>query len=92
MAQPHCCIIFGNKICLIKLQLKKANLSDTEPLVLTLTCPYQCHTFIFNLYDKRDGLDFEIVNFAFLGGDVPSAPSIMYIFHSVFILLEYVQM
>ena len=27
------------------------------------------------LYDKRDDFNFEIVNFPFLGGDVPRSPS-----------------
>ena len=27
------------------------------------------------MYDKRDGFDFDIVNFPFLDGDVPQRPS-----------------
>ena len=27
------------------------------------------------IYDKRDGFDFDIVNFPFLDGDVPQRPS-----------------
>ena len=27
------------------------------------------------IYDKRDDFNFEIVNFSFLGGDVPHSPS-----------------
>ena len=29
----------------------------------------------FKIYDKRDGFNFEIVNFLFLDGDVPRSPS-----------------
>ena len=29
----------------------------------------------FKIYDKRDGFNFEIVNFLFLDGDVPRPPS-----------------
>ena len=30
------------------------------------------------MYDKRDGFDFEIVNFPFLDGDVPGVPHMGY--------------
>ena len=44
------------------------------------------------IYDKRDDFNFEIVNFPFLDGDVPRSPSMVYIFLSLFVLLEYVLM
>ena len=56
-----------------ELQLNKANTSEAAFLDL--------HLSIFNdivstkIYDKRDDFDFEIVNFPFLDGDVPSSTS-----------------
>ena len=64
-----------NQIYPPELQLNKANTTDTEVPVLDL------HLSILNgfvsskIYDKRDGLDFYIVNFPFLDGDVPRRPS-----------------
>ena len=43
-------------------------------------------------YDKRDDFNFEIVNFPFLDGDIPCSLLMMYIFHSLFVLQEYVKM
>ena len=51
-----------------KLLLNKANTSDTKAAFLDL------HLSILipiKIYDKRDDLDFEIVNFPFLDGDFP---------------------
>ena len=56
-----------------KLQLNKANSSETEAPFLDL------HLYILDglisckIYDKRD--DFEIVNFPYLDGDVPRRAS-----------------
>ena len=44
------------------------------------------------IYDIRDDIDFEIVNFPFLDGNVPGFPPIVYIFHSLFVLRECVLM
>ena len=45
------------------------------------------------IYDKRDDINFEIVNFPFHDGDVPCYPSYgVYIFLSLFALLECVLM
>ena len=58
-----------------ELQLNKANTYDTKAAFLDL------HLSIFNdivsikFYDKRDDFDFEIVNFSFLDGVVPSSSS-----------------
>ena len=38
------------------------------------------------IYNKRDDLNFEIINFPFLDGDVPCSP--IYIFLSLFTLQE----
>ena len=59
-----------NQIYPPELQLNKANISDTEAPFLDL------HLFVGNefvsskIYDKRDDLDINIVNFPFLDGDV----------------------
>ena len=55
-----------------ELQLDKANTTDTETPFLDL------HLSIvnrFNIYDKRDDFDFDIVNFALLDSDVPRRAS-----------------
>ena len=44
------------------------------------------------IYDKRDVFCFEIFIFPFLDGDVSRSPSSVYIFHSLFVLREYVLM
>ena len=71
-------VYFDNVVSQIypsELQLNKANTSDTNAAFLDL------HLLIFNdivstkFYDKRDDFDFEIVNFSFLDGDVPSSSS-----------------
>ena len=39
------------------------------------------------IYDKRDDFNFEIVNFPFLGGDVPRSPSYgVYIFQLLMLM------
>ena len=57
-------------------QLNKANSSDTEApflyLILSNTNGIVSST---KIYDKRDDFNFEIVNFPFLGEDVPRSPS-----------------
>ena len=64
-----------SKIYPSELQLNKTNTSDTEAAFLDL------HLFISNdivstkIYDKCDDFDFDIVNFPFLDGDVPSSTS-----------------
>ena len=44
------------------------------------------------IYDKRNDVNFEIVNFPFIDEDVPRSPSKVYIFLSLFVLLECVLM
>ena len=58
-----------------ELQLNKVNSTDTEAPFLNL------HLSILNgfvsskIYDKRGHFHFDIVNFQFSDGDIPSAPS-----------------
>ena len=61
----------ANQIYPLELQLNKANTSDTEDPFFDL------HLSIYNgfvsskIYDKRDGFDFDIVNFPFSDFDFP---------------------
>ena len=75
------------------LQLNKANSSDTEAPFLDLNLSITNGIVSSKIYDKRNDLNFEIVNFPFLDGDVPrSLLPMVYIFLSLFVLLEYVLM
>ena len=58
-----------------ELQLNKANASDTEAALLDLNLSMHNDIVSTNIYDKRDDLNFDIVNFPFLDGDVPQRPS-----------------
>ena len=58
-----------------ELQLNKANSSDTEAPFLDLNLSITNGIVSYKIYDKRDDFNFEIVNFPFLDGDVPSSPS-----------------
>ena len=58
-----------------ELQLNKANTSDTEALFLDLHLSISNGFVSSKIYDKRDGFDFDIVNFPFIDGDVPRRPS-----------------
>ena len=53
-----------------RLQLNKANTSDTEAAFLDLHLSISNKIVSTKIYDKRDEFDFEIVNFPFLDGDV----------------------
>ena len=44
-------------------------------MLLDLHLSIPCDTVSTKFYDKRDDFDFEIVNFPFLDGDVPSSTS-----------------
>ena len=53
----------------------KANSTDTEAACLDLHL-LTSDSFVWSkIYDKRDDFDFDIVNFPFLDGHVPHAPS-----------------
>ena len=53
------------------IHLNKANTSDTEAAFLDLHLSIPNDIASTKIYDKRDDLDFEIVNFPFLDGDIP---------------------
>ena len=67
-----------------ELQLNKANSSDTEaPFFGLELVKNKWHSF-FLIYDKRDDFNFEIVNFPFLDGDVPSLSFLWCIYFSAY--------
>ena len=57
------------------LQFDKANTSDTEAPFLNLHLSISNGFVSSKIYDKRDDVDFDIVNFLFLDGVVPCRPS-----------------
>ena len=57
-----------------RLQLNKANSSDTEASFLDLNLSITNGIVSSTVYNKRDDFNFEIVNFPFLDGDVPRSP------------------
>ena len=75
-----------------ELQINKANSSDTEAPFLDLNLSITNGIVSSKIYDKRDDFNFEIVNFPFLDGDVPRNLPMVYIFLSLFVLLEFVLM
>ena len=75
-----------------ELQLNKANSTDTEAPFLELNLSITNGIVSFKMYDKRDNLNFEIVNVPFLGGDFLAPLPMVYIFLSLFVLLECVLM
>ena len=64
-----------NRIYPSEVQLNKANTSDTEAPFLDLHLSISNGFFSSKIYDKRDDFNFDIVNFPFLVGDVPSSTS-----------------
>ena len=71
-------IYFDNlvsQICPSKLQLNKANTSDTEAAFLDLHLSISNDIVSTKIYDKRDDFDFKIVNFSFLDGDISRSTS-----------------
>ena len=71
-------------------QLDKANVSDTEASFLDLYLSISDGFVKTKNFDKRDDVDFDIVNFPFLDGDVPGSISYgVYISQNLFGLLEY---
>ena len=62
-----------NQIYASELQSNKANSSDTEAPFLDLTISDR---FVSSkMHDKCDDFDFDIVNYPFLDGAIPRAPS-----------------
>ena len=77
----------ANRMYPSELQLKKAYVSDAGASFLDLHL-YISDGFVKNkIYDKRDDLNFDIVNFPFLDGDVSRYPMV-FIFLYLFDLLE----
>ena len=71
-------VYFDNMVSQIyppELQLNKAKTSDTEAAFLDLHLSISNDIVSTKIYDKRDDLDFVIVNFPFLDGDVPRSTS-----------------
>ena len=67
-----------------ELQLNKANSSDTEAPFLDLKLSMTNGIVSSEIYDKRDDLNFEIVNFPFLDGDFSRSPAYgVYIFQLI---------
>ena len=69
-----------NRIYPAEIQLNKTNSDDTDPPFLYLSLSISNGTVSTKIYNKRDDFDFDVVNFAFLDGDVPRrTPSGVYI-------------
>ena len=71
-------VYFDNMVSQIypsELQLNKANTSDTEAAFLDLHLTISNDIVSTKIYDKRDDIDFDIVNFPFLNGDVTRSTS-----------------
>ena len=69
---------FGNYIKDIypkELKLVKSNSDSCHTPFLDLDITIENGSLITKIYDKRDDFDFPIVNFPFLDGDIPLAPS-----------------
>ena len=64
-----------NRIYTSEFQLNKANVSDTEASFLDLHLSISDGFVKTKIYGKRDDIDFDIVNFLFLDGDVPRSTS-----------------
>ena len=58
-----------------ELQLNKANTSDNEAPCLDLHLSISTGFLSSKIYDKRDDIDFDEVNFPFFDGDVPPSTS-----------------
>ena len=69
---------FVQMVCQIyftKLQLNKANSSDTEAPFFDLDLSVANGIVLSKIYDKQDDFNFEIVNFPYLDGEVPCSPT-----------------
>ena len=65
----------ANRIYPPELQLNKANTADIEAPFLDLYLSISNGFVSSKIYDKRDDFDFDIVNFPFLDGNIPSSTS-----------------
>ena len=64
-----------NHIYPSELQVYTANVSETEATFIDLHLSISYGFVKTKIYDKRDDLDFDIVNFPFLDGNVPRSTS-----------------
>ena len=58
-----------------ELTLTKSNQNSSHTPFLDLDISVENNNFKTKIHDKRDDFDFPIVNFPFLDGDIPTAPS-----------------
>ena len=73
-----------DRIYLAELHLNKDHYSDAEAPFVDLNLSTSNGTVSTKFYDKRGDLDFDIVNFPFLDGDVPRRASYgVYLFVSL---------
>ena len=70
----HCYEKMVGQIYPTESQLNKANSSDIEAPIFDLNLSITNGIVSSKIYDKRDDFNFEIINFPFLGGDVPRSP------------------
>ena len=75
-----------------ELQLNIANPSDAEAPCLDLDLSITNGMISTKIYDKRDDLNFEIVIFNFLMEMFLTPHPMVYTFHNLFVLQEYVHM
>ena len=66
---------FVTQIYLSDVQLNNANRSEAEAPFLEVHLSISNGFVSSKIYNKRDDFDFDIVNFPFLDGDIPRAPS-----------------
>ena len=66
------------QICPTELQLNKAIFSDTEVQILDLSLSISNGIVSSKICDKRGDFNFEIVNFPFLDGVIPSTTEIYF--------------
>ena len=84
----HCFNIkkFGDYVIEIypsHLTVEKVNTSDDLANYLDLTFIIESNSRLYTkLYDKRDDFEFHIVNFPFVSSNIPSSPSLVFIFPS----------
>ena len=75
-----------------EIQLNKANSSDTEAPFLDLNLSITNGLVSSKIYDKRDDFNFKIVNFPFFMEMFLAPLPLVYLFLSIFVLLECVLM
>ena len=88
-------VYFDNMVSQIyplKLQLNKANTSNTEAAFLDFHLSISNDIVYTKIYDKRDDFDFEIVNFPFVHGDIPRLYPMESVSLNSFVSLEHLAM